>query len=265
MRDSTCEVQCTKWISKALPQLSVQQLAVDDCGYWQITAATGRCLEYTGRIDLWVKAIQQLGAFQQQADASALANLGCQAYPLQQMRERVDEFLSNTVVLQDWGLHAQQIQTLQETRTVVWQAFYLLSELGLPDLPAHGDAHPLNALYSQDHVVWFDWDQVCSAAHPFMDAGWFLGSALLSNRQKWPIFENNPNAIDQLFGEFLKTMHCVGAKRELAIAIPLAFLHRAVIYDQAFREWQGTVLGIRPQYVTFYLRRAIHELTRLSK
>lgn len=101
------------------------------------------------------------------------------------------------------------------------------------------------------------------------DGGFVFGQQgipqFIAFRQEWPIFQDNSNAIDQLFEAFLTTMHCVGANRELDTAIPLAFLHRSVIYDQAFRHWKGTVPGVRPQYVNFYLRRAIHELIRLYK
>lgn len=57
---------------------------------------------------------------------------------------------------------------------------------------------------------------------------------------------------------------CPDAEQVLHKAIPLALLHRAAVYDQQFRNWQGSIADWRPNYTPYYLRLAAGELGRLT-
>jgi hypothetical protein len=179
------------------------------------------------------------------------------------MAQHVDTFLSDTPTLTAWGLKPEKIATLQAARPAIRVSFEALAAHGLPDLPAHGDAHPRNALAGTGESLWFDWSEAASAAHPFMDAGWFLAFALHPARSGLPVRAAHPDLESRLSAAYLQALGCPDASALLAQSIPLALLHRAVVDDARFRDWHGTVPGWRPQYVPYYLGLAAREVDRL--
>ncbi|UQN06962.1 phosphotransferase [Deinococcus sp. QL22] len=259
------EVAVTAHLAQQHPALLPPVLHADAATATLVTSSGGILLDGVGNLEAWTAALRQLANFQTAADAPALATLGCPAFPLLDMAQRVDAFLSDTVTLTDWGLKPEKIATLQAARPVIRASFGALAAHGLPDLPAHGDAHPRNALTGVGESLWFDWSEAASAAHPFMDAGWFLAFALHPARAKLPIRIACPDLESRLSTAYLQTLGCPDASVLLAQSIPLALLHRAVLYDARFRDWHGTVPNWRPQYVPYYLGLAAREVDRLPR
>lgn len=232
---------------------------------WLLSASGGELLDTVADVGGWTAALGALAAFQQRADAPALAALGCPAWPLAHAGPLVLELLADPAGLRGWGVPEADVAALQAARPRVRALLADLAAHGLPDRPAHGDAHPRNALDGAwarcGSALWFDWSEAASAAHPFMDAGWFLAFALHPRRAALPV-RAHPGLEDTLSAAFLQAWDCADAAPLLARSVPLALLHRAAVYDRHFRHWQGTVPGWRPQYVRFYLREAAAELGR---
>lgn len=258
------EARVTDYLAKHLPELLPPLLAADTSAGWQISAAGRELLDSVGDLSTWTQAIERLAQFQTSADVTALTKLGCPAYPLGEMTERVDALLGDTKTLQGWGLAAPHLAPLQEARPLMRRAFAALAELGLPDLPAHGDAHPRNALSGAGGSVWFDWSETAAQAHPFMDLGWFLAFTFHPRRENLAIRQAHSALEGILTRHYLKVLGCPEAEALLRSAIPLALLHRAAIYNQQFRHWEGTIPGWRPNYTPYYLRLAAGELPRLT-
>ncbi|THF71395.1 hypothetical protein E7T06_03400 [Deinococcus sp. Arct2-2] len=257
------EVAVTSHLARQHPAFLPPVLYANTATNTLVTRSGGSLLDGVGELEAWTVALHQLARFQTDADASALAALGCPAWPLLDMAQRVDAFLSDTPTLTAWSLKPDKIATLQAARPAIRASFEALAAHGLPDLPAHGDAHPRNALAGTRENLWFDWSEAASAAHPFMDAGWFLAFALHPARANLPIRIAYPDLESRLCAAYLHALGCPDASALLAQSIPLALLHRAVVYDARFRDWQGTVPNWRPQYVPYYLGLAAREVERL--
>ncbi|MFB9993106.1 phosphotransferase [Deinococcus oregonensis] len=257
------EVAVTAHLAQHHPALLPPVLSASPATNTLVTRSGGTLLDGVGDIEAWTAALRQLAQFQTTADASALAVLGCPAWPLLEVAGRVDAFLASTATLTAWGLKPEKIATLQAARPAIRVSFEALAAHGLPDLPAHGDAHPRNALVGTGESLWFDWSEAASAAHPFMDAGWFLAFALHPARANLPLRTMYPDLEFRLCAAFLNALGCPEASALLSQSILLALLHRAVLYDARFRDWQGTVPGWRPQYVPYYLGLAAREVPRL--
>ncbi|WP_139323149.1 phosphotransferase, partial [Deinococcus marmoris] len=261
--DSPREAAVTEYLSKTLPDLLPPVLWVDPSSNSLLTLSGGKLLDMVSELDAWTEAARRLAHFQQNADAHALAALGCPAFPLLEMAGRVDSFLADLNTLRAWGLEESCLETLCAARPAIRTAFADLAALNLPDLPAHGDAHPRNALSGQRGAVWFDWAETASAAHPFMDMGWFLAFTFDPAGVELPIRTAYPDLEKRLIEAYLSALGCVDAASLLSSAVPLALLHRAVVYDARFRNWEGTLPGWRPNFVPYYLRLAARELARL--
>lgn len=261
--DSPQEARVTAYLAGQMPQLLPPLLAADAVAGWQISASGGEMLDSVGELSAWMQAVERLAQFQTTADAAALAGLGCPAYPLAEMTERVDALLGDTETLKGWGLDDTRLERLQEARPQIGRAFAALAHLGLPEWPAHGDAHPRNALHGAGGSVWFDWSETACAAHPFMDMGWFLASTFHPSRENLAIRQAHPALEGRLIQHYLNALGCPEAGSLLRQAIPLSLLHRAAVYDGTFRRWEGTIPDWRPNYVPFYLRQAVRELVRL--
>lgn len=258
------EAAVTALLARTLPDLLAPLLWADVGAGWMVSASGGEVLDGVADLGAWEQALARLARFQTRADAPALARLGCPAWPLDEMTGRVDALLADRAALEGWGLTPEQTGTLEEARPRIHAAFRDLAALGWPDLPAHGDAHPRNALHGGRGSVWFDLSEVASAAHPFMDAGWFLAFTLHPARGKLPVRLAHPDLEARLTGAYLKALGCPQATGLLSRSIPLALLHRAAVYDVQFRGWEGTVPGWRPQYTPSSLRLAVRELPRLT-
>ncbi|WP_198170469.1 phosphotransferase [Deinococcus arboris] len=247
------------------PGLLPPVLAADPARCALLTLDGGELLDSAADPQAWTQALERLAGFQRSADAAALAGLGAPGFPLTEMAECVDALLGETAALHTWGLAAETLTTLQDARPRIRAAFSDLHGHGLPNLPAHGDAHPRNALYSPARgAVWFDWSEAASAAHPFMDAGWFLAFALHPSREGLPVRQAGPDLPQRLVTAYLRALGAPDAAPLLWQALPLALLHRAAVYDRTFRTWTGTVPGVRPNYTPYYLRLAAREVARLT-
>lgn len=262
--DSPREAAVTALLSRTLPDLLPPLLWSDPQAGLLVSASGDEVLDGVADLTAWEQALERLALFQREADAPTLAALGCPACPLDEMTERVDALLADRTVLEGWGLEEAHVGTLTEARPTVRAAFRELAALGLPDLPAHGDAHPRNALHGGRGSVWFDLSEAASAAHPFMDAGWFLAFTLHPARAGWPVRVAHPDLETRLAAAYLNALGCPEEAGLLSTSLPLALLHRAAVYDRQFREWEGTIPGWRPMYVPSYLRQAVGELARLT-
>lgn len=262
--DTPREAAVTALLARTQPELLPPLLWADAGAGLTVSASGGELLDGVTELGAWEEALTRLAQFQTEADASALAALGCPAWPLGEMREQVDAFLGDGDILRGWGLPEDRIEQLNEARPFVRAAFADLAAHGLPDLPAHGDAHPRNALFGPRGSVWFDWSEAASAAHPFIDMGWFLAFTLHPARAQLPVRVAHPDLEARLSAAYLRTLGCPEAGELLRRSLPLALLHRAVVYDHHFRHWEGTLPGWRPQYVPYYLRLAVRELKRLA-
>ncbi|SMB78474.1 phosphotransferase [Deinococcus hopiensis] len=261
MAETGREASVTALLSQTLPGLVPPLLCTDVEKGVLVSASGGELLDGVGQVEAWEEVAQRLAQFQQKGDPVALAALGCPTYPLAEMAERIDAFLGDLPTLRDWGVEEESLSTLTEARPAVRAAFRNLTALGLPDLPAHRDAHPRNALHGERGGVWFDWSEAASAAHPFMDAGWFLWWTL--GKPNLPVSQPYTDLSTRLVSTYLTALGCPDASKLFLKGVSLALLHRAVIYDSRFRHWEGTVHGWRPLYVPYYLRQAVRELIRL--
>lgn len=263
--DSGQERRNTLYVAEHFPHLTPPLLAVSEQENWQLTASGGSLLDSVGEFPAWQQAIERLAEFQRRADATALAGLGTPAFPLAEMCDQVAVFLSDTTLLKNWGLSDEKITALETARPALASAFGGIHALNLPDLPAHGDAHPRNALHGELGSVWFDWSEISHAAHPLMDFGWFLGFVLHPAREQLAVRQAEPQLETKLIHAVLDALNLPASAAPLvSTSIPLAYLHRAVVYDRTFRHWQGNIPGWRPNYVPFYLNQALRELPRLS-
>ncbi|WP_221088147.1 hypothetical protein [Deinococcus aquaedulcis] len=258
------EARLTTHLAARHPGLLPPLLGADPGQGALLSADGGPLLDGVADLGAWTGALARLGTFQRVADPAALAALGAPALPLAQTVARVDALLGDAAVLRGWGVDPAVAETLAAARPRIRAAYADLQTHGLPDQPAHGDAHPRNALHSVAHgAVWFDWSEAASAAHPFMDAGWFLAFALHPGRAGLPVWQAS-GAADRLAAAYLHALGAPEATPLLWRALPLALLHRAAVYDETFRCWQGTVPGVRPNYVPYYLRLAAQSLGRLK-
>lgn len=257
------EMQATAHLERHFPDLGPKVLGLSETENWQILASGGALLDSVGDLGAWTEALERLATFQTSAKAQAWAALGCPIYPLADMQEKVSAFIGDTTTLQGWGLDPKTIAALQAARPDLERAFGEVAALGLPELPAHGDAHPRNALHGERGSLWFDWSEA-AFAHPFMDVGWFLAFVLHPKRHTLPIRTAQPDLQKHLAQAYLRALGCPDAEQVLDKAIPLALLHRAAVYDQQFRHWQGSIADWRPNYTPYYLRLAAGELGRLT-
>ncbi|CAM3632179.1 phosphotransferase [Deinococcus frigens] len=261
--DSSHEAAVTGFLCHTLPEVLPPVLRADPATNSLLTRSGGELLDGVTDLDAWIEAVQRLAQFQQQADAHALAELSCPSFPLSEMADHVDAFLADLNTLRGWGVEEDCLEMLSAARPAVRVAFRELAALDLPNLPAHGDAHPRNALSGSRGSVWFDWSEAASSAHPFMDAGWFLAFTFHPARAEQPISGAHPDLEQRLTWAYLSALGCPDAAPLLSRAVPLALLHRAVIYDARFGNWEGTVPDWRPNFVPYSLRLAARELARL--
>lgn len=257
------EADVTAYLAGSMPELLPPLVAANDG--WLLTETGGTLLKDVGDVALWEEALRRLAHFQTSADAGALATLGCPTVTLAELTEQVDALLADSAVLTGWGLTPEHLTPLQDARPQIRQEFARWARLGLPELPAHGDAHPRNVLHGERGVVWFDWSEAKAAAPLLLDLGWFLFFALHPSNAGWPVRQATPDLGTRLTRAYAEALGYPAAAARLGAVIPLALLGRAALYDATFREWEGTVAGWRPGYTPYYLKQAAQELERFSQ
>lgn len=249
------EARVTAQLAGAQPDLLPPLLAADLARGWLLTLDGGRRLDRVADLNSWRAAPQRLAHFQQTADAGTLTRLGCPTHPFAELAERGEVVLRDRLALLAWGLSAEQVDALADLVPAVRAAVSTVSALGLPDLPAHGDAHPMNALCGDAGPIWFDWSEAC-IQHPFMDAGRFL--AWTQRRRDLALHTAHPDAAGHLRAAYLDALELSGADMELRLAVPLAVLQHALTFDTVYRHWSGTLPGWRPEFAPYLLRTFLH-------
>ncbi len=215
-----------------------------------VTQDCGSHLSKQPELDFWEKAVEKLSRFQTTVDARELQALGCPVHDFTTLAERAETFLNSTGTLQNWGLTRTQAITLQAQLPRISQA--RVAALELPLLPAHGDAHPMNAL-TGGGAVWFDLSEACTA-HPLLDIGWFLAWLSHPARHTLPLRQKCPDAAVGLWDSYLQILSLPNAAHLLNDVMVLALTHRALVYHERFEKWEGTVPDWRPQATPYYLR-----------
>ena len=233
------------------PELTPNVVAWDEHRHLLVTEDCGVRVSENSDLDVWQAAIEKLAHFQRVADAHAFRALGCPVHTFTDLADRVETFLHDTGTLQSWGLTVPQVSVLAERTPHLRRAHERVLALGLPLLPAHGDAHPMNALTGCGGV-WFDWSEAC-IAHPLLDIGWFLEWASHPGRDTLPLRQVHPDVATALWRVYLQASGLPDAIDPNDVTT-LALVHRALVYHERFNSWQGTVPGWRPEYVPYYLR-----------
>ncbi len=177
-------------------------------------------------------------------------HMGCPGYRFADLPARAGRLLGDAGTLRGWGLKDEQVGHLAELLPNILNAHARVSALALPDLSAHGDAHPRNALSGG---LWFDWSEA-QVAHPFLDAGWFFAFLAHPARGDLPLRKENPQIVEQLWAAYLTALDMSEAANLLPDAMRLALIHRAAVYHDRFERWTGTLPGWRPNYVPYYLK-----------
>lgn len=229
------------------PGLTPNVVARDKDRQLLVTEDCGARLSENSNLDVWQAAVEKLAHFQRATDARAFRALGCPVHPFTDLAET---FLQDAATLHSWGLTAPQVSALAERAPHIRRAHERVSALGLPLLPAHGDAHPMNALTGCGGV-WFDWGEAC-VAHPLLDSGWLLAWLTHPARRTLPVRRAHSDAATALWRTYLQTSGLPQIRP--GDAVTLALVHRALVYHERFYGWQGTVPGWRPEYVPYFLR-----------
>lgn len=224
-----------------------------------MTQDYGLHLSRQSELTFWSEAVTKLAQFQSAANTQTFQELGCSVYDFSTLANQAEAFLHDTDMLRDWGLTDIQVSSLQARLPRIRRAYERVLSLSLPLLPAHGDAHPMNALAGH-HTVWFDWSEAC-ITQPLLDIGWFLAWLSHPARQTLPVRQTHPDAATKLWEDYLQALanylqmpDIQNAEPWLPDVMVLALMHRALVYHKRFNNWQGTVPGWRPQYVPYFLR-----------
>jgi hypothetical protein len=249
----TREATITAHLAKRHLDLTPEVIAWDGKRDWLATRDGGRRLSESADFTLWEDAFAKLAHFQRTADANALTALGCPTHPFSDLADRAEVFLRDATTLHNWGLHEKQITSLADLVPFVQRAHTRVKRLDLGELPAHGDAQPMNALTGPTGCVWFDWSEA-SISHPFMDVGWCLTWLSHPSRAELAIRRAYPDAVSRLWSAYLGALGVKHAEPLLSEAMILAMTQRTLVYHGRFHVWQGTVPGWRPHYVPYYLR-----------
>ena len=246
------EAALTAQLAAQHPDLLPNVIAWDEKRGLLVTQDCGPRLSETPELELWREAVTKLAHLQRRTDAAILQELGCPVRDFTALADRAEGFLHATDTLRRWGLTEAQTSRLQEQSPRIRNAHNRVSALNLPLLPAHGDAHPMNALVGCN-VVWFDLSEAC-VAHPLLDLGWFLAWLSLPARRTLLLHQTHPDAAPKLWQTYLRASDLPDAADLLNDVMVLAPIHRALVYHERFRAWQGTVPGWQPQYVPYFLR-----------
>lgn len=244
------EAALTAQLATRHPDLTPNVVAWDEQRL--VTRDCGPRLSEHADIAAWRVAVEKLAYFQRAADTRVFGLRGCPAHDFGALADRAERFLQDTDTLLGWGLTEAQAALLAEQVPRVKRAHEQVLALSLPLLPAHGDAHPMNALTGCG-VVWFDLSEAC-VAHPLLDIGWFLAWLSHSSRATLPLRQTRPDAEAELWRSYLHASDLPEALDLLSDVRVLALTHRALVYHERFYTWQGTVPGWRSEYVPYYLR-----------
>lgn len=248
------EAALSAHLAARYPELIPEVLAWDKGRQLLVTKDCGARLSESADLDAWHAAVTRLVHFQWTADMQVFESQ-CPVYTFSDLSDRAEIFLRNADTLRGWGLTAGQVAALAERVPYIRRAHSRVLALGLPLLPAHGDAHPMNAL-SGCGVVWFDLSEAC-VAQPLLDIGWFLAWFSHPARRTLPLRRIYPDAATRLWDGYLHSyLQASGLPKaaDLNDVVVLALTHRALVYHERFQTWRGTVSGWRPQYVPYYLR-----------
>lgn len=243
------EARVTAALSRSQPELIPEVLSADLLSGQLSTRYGGETLEKVSDPRAWMQAAEALARFHRSAGVDGVAH-----HAFDDLLERGEVLLRDEVALRGWGLDSGEIQELTEGLPTVKRLWQRIRALNLPDGPVHGDSHTMNALWDGERARWFDWSEAAQG-HPFLDIGWLLGH---SARRIWPVYSAEPDLSGKLARSYVQALGLPDAAAELQAALPLTFLHRAVVYDAAFRHWPAP----RPQYVPMFLRLLRSELRR---
>jgi len=241
------EVRVTAALARTRPQLLPDVLSTDLERGELITRFSGQTLNTVSDERAWTAAVEQLAHYHRSEGVDTQAQ-----HAFANLLECGSALLRDQLGLREWGLTEQEIQRLIGALPELKRLWQRVSALHVPDGPVHGDVHPMNALWDGEQARLFDWSEA-AVAHPLTDIGWFVGHCA---GQRWPLVRAEPELAQRLASAYLNTLGLPGAQAELAAAVPLTLLQRAVVYDATYRKWPAP----RPQYVPYYLRRMLSQL-----
>lgn len=241
------EARVTAALAHRHPGLAPEVLVADLERGELLTRYGGQTLDTVTEIRGWTAAAEVLAQHHRSPGLNGVPH-----HPFAALLERGEVLLRNEAVLRGWGMNVEQCRELIAALPELQRLWRRVDALQLPDGPVHGDIHPKNALWDGQQARLFDWSEA-GVAHPLTDSGWFIGHFV---GQKWPLVQAEPDLARKLATAYLNALGLPGAYAEMAAAVPLALLQRAVVYDATFREWAPP----RPNYVPYYLRRMLSAL-----
>lgn len=254
------EAAVTVRVAQVRPQLTPDVLAADGDRNWLLTRDCGAHLSRCGDLGVWQEALGQLASFYLDSDPAVLTDEGCPHHPFSELAERAEGFIRGPDTLERWGLERPQRAALAELLPTIRRAHTRVRALDLPDGATHGDAQPMNALWSGRGVVWFDWSEA-SVTHPLLDVGWCLNWLEHPRRKDLPLKQAHPAAATELWSSYLRALGVSAPTQSSDIQV-LALIHRALAYHERLADWQSSVTGWFPEYVPYYLEQLIRLVAR---
>ncbi|MGI9282228.1 MAG: phosphotransferase [Endozoicomonas sp.] len=236
-------------IAKEKPDFSPDILGADIERGWLLTRSGGDRLIESGNSNHWFEAVRKLGIFHRQVPFSTFqSGLKTTSFYYNNLSDAFSCFLNNKEWLSYWDIEEVLYEDLVVLCPEVEKACCEILKLNLPDAVCHGDAHPMNVLFSDDSVKWFDWCEA-TLSNPMTDIGWFL-VWLLPKRENLDI-DVSKEFLSRVFENYCQG-YGVEAKGSLLRHVMFyALAHRVIVYHQRFYQAD---LGFKSYFVTWFLK-----------
>jgi hypothetical protein len=254
----------TQWLSELFPTKAPTVVAVEPERSWMLMRAfAGETLDRITNESRFLAMARSLARLQvdtvQQVDN--LLGLGLLDRCPDEITQDIDALLADTAAMlpgQPGGLTAAEIERLSELGPQLKAMLTDLEECGLPCSLEHGDFYSGQVADNGQQFTFFDWSD-SSISHPF-----FSFSSLLDFLQETrPAFfaQHGPTLVSEYLEPWAMFTSAEQLERAVALSMPLAQLHFAVLYHRFILPWLEVKWEME-RMLPFFLRRLLYYLDR---
>ncbi|MCC7208572.1 MAG: hypothetical protein IT323_14790, partial [Anaerolineae bacterium] len=254
----------TQWLSELFPRKAPIVVAVDEERSWMLMRAfTGKTLDAIDDEARFLPMAHSLARLQVDTSQQieSLLGLGLLDRCPEQIAQDVDALLADSAAMlpgQPGGLTGAEIDRLAGLGPQLKAMLNELDECGLPCSLEHGDFYSGQVADNGQQFTFFDWSDG-SVSHPFFS----LSSLLDFLEETRPAFvaEHGAALVEEYLEPWTVFTSPEQLERAVALAMPLAQLHFAVLYHRFILPWLEVKWEME-RMLPFFLRKLLYYLSR---
>ena len=243
----------TQELYNIVPSLIPEIIGSDIERNWILTKDGGSRLSEIDSEKIWKDAAMSLGGFHRGQSDKRWSIFPHNNYGSKEITKSFNEFWFESDSIRPYDIKNNLVEFIRSASLEINESILTVESMELDSCVCHGDAQPMNCLYGETGLLWFDWRET-HVTSPIIDIGWFL-SWLMPPRGYLKVTVSEKFLVE-IYNVYLKEIGVSNSSASIYNAMQYALIQRIVYFHNQSGKYEECRLYV--EYLVKLLFRVLN-------